>query len=146
MKKYQHRLTTLVLCLIFGLAGYAIGQYFIPTYNISLQRELDTGTDAMLFNSSFNEEEKISAYDASEALKIISDSSWSNQRIHKKGSWKIQLRNGTKINLSYYGNFFWLEGTPGFFHVPPKSTKEYQALLSKIHKTTVTWRKHRNEA
>ncbi len=144
MIKFRFNFIICFLCFICAIAGYAYGFLSQPTYHISLAKLLDPSSDAKLFNASTNE--FISLYNPSGMLTILPSSSWTNQRIHRKGSWKILLENGTNIHLSYYGNFFWIEGTKGFFLIPPNHKAAYQSLLNEIQMKTFAWRDLRNGA
>ncbi|QKE62492.1 hypothetical protein HNE05_03660 [Aquipseudomonas campi] len=134
----------LFLCFACGAAGYIYGYLSQPEQRIYPPVILSSMSEAKLFDSSFSSDELISTYNSSEILKILSNSAWTQPGIITKGSWKILLDNETKIHLSYYGNFFWIEGTKGFFLVHPDNKADYQALLGKIHIKTVAWRKIRN--
>jgi hypothetical protein len=129
MKQSNKRFVLILLVLIVGISGYLFGYFNRPVYLISSTQVLDASSNAKLFDGDYSDRAFVSELDISELLPILRDSEWTNKNIMIKGNWSLLLDNGTKISLSYYGAFYWVDGMPGYFVVKEEDRSKYDEII-----------------
>jgi len=71
---------------------------------------------------------------------------WTNKRLMRKDAWVLELRDRTRVCVSYYGDFFWIRGIPGYFEVLSCNGCRTASSWSTLVRPTIEWRIRRNAA
>jgi hypothetical protein len=132
MRSFFWSTLALGACILCGLVGYIAGIYSGPTYRVPPLRFLEGQTDVQLFASSFDANSLVGTVDVKELVPAMRDAPWTSQNPLRIGSWKLRFPDGHRVNLSFYGNFFWLEDVPGYFQMPEESRLTSEIAIARL--------------
>ena len=62
----------------------------------------------------------------------ISRSTWHSDAFLDKGSIHLKFKNSPDIFVSFYGDFFWIDGQPGFYKIRRDDEEEFRQGMRRI--------------
>jgi len=134
--------------IVFSLISTFITGYYFGNkeYEIPSLKKLDGVRNAKLFDYTFSDDDFVGTVDVQNFINILQNAYWKNDSPKNKGSFKFQLNKGINILVSYYGNFYWIEGVDGYFVLKNDSdVKKSELFLNDIlKKRLIPWRKQKH--
>ena len=127
-----------------GAIGFFSGLYVgSSTYIVPSLARLN-GQYAEIYDGRFESAEHVGNIDVQALLPVLQAATWTNEKLMRKGAWGLQLRDGTKIWISYYGDFFWVSEVRGYYLIQTAHLASFKAYMSKLSDQVIEWRLKRN--
>ena len=77
-----------------------------------------------------------------ELINLFKQAIWENKNPIWKGSYKLELENGTIIKQSYYGSFFSIQNVRGIYSIPTHLQSKYKQITTEqLNTIVIPWRK-----
>ena len=141
----RKRVICAALSVVAALGGYGIGVYSRPDYLVQPLGFDQVPNRARLYDGAVLPELFVGEVEVGELLRHMRRAAWTNAHIMRKGAWTLETSDNTRVCVSYYGDFFWVRGRPGYFLVPELERPAFGKLVEeRLSSPTIEWRGRRN--
>ena len=144
LPKVGRRIALACTLIFVGVIGYFCGLHIgSATYLVPSLSRL-SGQFAEIYDGKFESTEHVGNIDVQALLPALQAATWTNEKLLRKGAWGLLLQDGTKIWISYYGDFFWVSGVPGYYVVQAAQLASFNVYMSQLRDQVFVWRLKRN--